>query len=171
MNCLQMRDHITLYLSDDLSSQDTAIVQTHLKTCDSCQAYHADMREMMDDLQHLHTMDVPSGSLSHLQAKVMTTLDAPSTKRAWLRPSLALGTAALVAIVIGVSFVKNIDSPAPSEWTQALAPESIVTREKPNEQTATKRITLAATTPEKAPPLIVKLYTNDPDIVIYWFGD
>ena len=163
MKCIQMREHITLYLSDDLSSDHIIDLHAHLETCDACQNYQREMREMMDDMQQLNSLEMPSDLLSGIQEAILPELVAGSKKHWEAWKSYSLAAVALVLIVLGVLIPKGIETPALPEVKIA---EEIVDETQPMED-----LTLASTAPNEESSVIVKLYTNDPDVVIYWFGD
>jgi anti-sigma factor RsiW len=58
--CLKVLELLPRFIEDDFSSQETDEVREHLATCASCRAEYEAMQRLVDTLETLPTLDVPS---------------------------------------------------------------------------------------------------------------
>jgi hypothetical protein len=149
-----------------------------------------DFEETLEMLREAHREAIPEPHFAAVRARVLAQLAAE--RRPWWRGTWAFGLAAsamaallLVGLTVGRTpwsvrvpldprFVQlNQPRVSPERQTRASAadqgirPTNSVTRRKrlPHKMAAAYRVI----GPPDPRPLMVKLITNDPDVVIYWF--
>jgi hypothetical protein len=160
MNCEMMKEDIALYATGDLPGCQVSAIEHHLSFCDSCRAYCEEMLELTTSVAALQSVDTPQLNT----ASILEAIEEPGRgKWAWRVPALA-GLAATALFM--ASFFPNeeaTDTPTEFQLTQTTVSTF---------ETATKpELMMTSETADDSPSLMVKLYTEDPDVVIYWFGD
>lgn len=177
MNCAIWEERIALYMGGDLAPAESAPVERHLAECAGCQVFASGMREGLAVLRGAHADELDAAAFTAVRARVLGELQRQPARR-WL---FGLGAvAALLLLAIWMRPVKHVavahrELPAPvREAVRAPAvrktPE--VARAAPVRRHRTARtatLVRPAALPEK--PLVVKLVTDDPSIVIYWITD
>ena len=146
MNCHEIRELI----ARDASENEREI-EAHTEACEDCRAYRDDMAAIGATLNRMKQVEPPDGSLTRVHAHLYEYAERRRRRVGALRLG---GVAALTLLVIA------------GVWTSRPMPETST-----NSQIAKQTIDAPAQPADDAPPMIVKLYTDDPDIVIYWFGD
>jgi anti-sigma factor RsiW len=58
--CLKVLELLPRFIEDDFSSEETEEVREHLATCASCRAEYEAMQRLVDTLETLPVLDVPS---------------------------------------------------------------------------------------------------------------
>lgn len=185
MNCANWEERIALYMGDDLSPVDRAEVERHLCDCAGCQVFASGIRESLDLLREAHAGELNEAAFAAVRARVLGELEnrrRPFWRRAWV---YGLACAALLLALfwtrpasVNRHTVAHVEQTAPKQLPipqPAIAPEPpaprIVrvhrhTRRLKPAFTGPPRVAAA---PEKS--LVVKMVTDDPDVVIYWITD
>lgn len=171
MKCGNAQRQLTLHVSGDLPSDKAVLLERHLDGCKRCCAFRDELalqRELLAELNATPVV-VPEPDF----ARIIQKHDRLALGGLSWRQRFAGLVVASLTLAICVAWTW---APEPAQETtrlSKLAPmpqvESTVTHavEKPAE-TAKPELVDAA---EDAPPTVMKLYTDDPDVVIYWFGD
>jgi anti-sigma factor RsiW len=151
-----------------LASEDTsAELDRHLAECVECRELAADLRANADAFREMTAMPLPSVS-----GAVLAQVRRQETRRQVARWGWALAAAA--AIVIGFLATRQVpvaplppvviaEAPAMEEQRQATR--------SPAPQVARASRRQVTRSPALQEPLKVKMFTSDPDVVIYWLVD
>jgi len=169
MNCQAFEPLIALYIEGDLPGQDTPRVEAHLAVCAGCRELLEDLQASQAAVKELGAEAVDGALLAAVRAGVQAKID---NRRKVLWPWVA---AAATALALLAMFRAPSPPPAHEERpvTIAQAPKDsgveapLVSVRRPR-RTPRSRIRPAK---EHAPPLVVKMLTNDPNIVIIWLVD
>jgi anti-sigma factor RsiW len=176
MNCGAFEPLIALYVEGDLPEQETRRVEEHLAACLGCRELLEDLRASQAVVKQLGSESVDPALLATVRSGVLARIDQPGP---WLwRRWRAVLAAALALIAMFVLALRK-PAPAPPAVPIAQAPP------KPEEP----KIEVASATPSPRPahrrthrprrsvagktdqPLVVKMLTDDPNIVIIWLVD
>lgn len=150
MSCLEWQEAIALHAGGDLRGTQAAGVERHLEQCAACRSLATRVREMLDALG-----DLPPVTEAHCAAVRARVLSQIAKRR---RPWWAIGLAAALATIL-------ITAVAVRERRQS-PPLPRVTLQLPTPP--------ALPAPVRAKPgatVMVRLMTDDPDIVLYWIAE
>ena len=134
-----------------------AAVQQHLAECDSCNELSQVMRANMDAMRALASDPLPSLR--------------PRRRGRW---QWAVAAAAMVLMMLGLSRmwpVEKIPEVASGQWSVASGAVTPPQVEIPPVKAPVKRRVPRRRRTERAQPLMVKMFTSDPNVVIYWLID
>jgi anti-sigma factor RsiW len=167
MNCNAFEPLIALYVGADLPDRDRPQVEQHLAACPDCQRLLEDLQASQTALRELGSEAVDAAMLTAVRAGVLAGI-GERRRRVW--PWVAAFTAALLTALI-VTPRKPIEQLPPPVVARILPPTSVVQTPMPpprRRQVVRRR---PAPPPAEAQPLVVKMLTDDPDIVIIWLVD
>ncbi len=178
MNCTHWEERLALYAGGDLPPGEAADVEQHLRDCPGCQLFASGLKESLDWLQDMDREPIAPAHFAAVRARVLAELEAarqPWWRKAWL---YGIASAAAAALLLMLVLPHGAPPAAPKraavEVRQAPAVQMIPVRTPPvvRVQRRPKRKLRPPAKPiNQGPPLVVKLVTDDPDIVIYWIAD
>lgn len=160
MKCEDCQESITLYVSNDLPEADAAMVESHIESCDGCRRSFTEMQGMLVSLSELREIDAPTCA----HDRVMDAIDASRRPVRTVGPVRIVAVAAAALFVLGATFLY----PTPPE-ASPQQPEALSVQPEPGAQVQIAKSIENDT--NETPPLFVKIYTEDPDVVIYWYSD
>jgi anti-sigma factor ChrR (cupin superfamily) len=177
MNCGDWEERIALYAGGDLGAPDSSAVERHLAGCGECRGFAQGISDSLALLRAAHEEPIAAGHYAAVRAAVLDRLArGPSPWPRWLwAPALAAGLA-VAGFFLTVRPVQKprvyvaavrppVELPAvPVRPAKAVPQPAPVRRPRPQR-------TVAPKPPTPVEPLVVKLITNDPDVVIYWIAD
>lgn len=184
MNCSNWEERIALYAGGDLPAEDAAAVEHHLGECPGCQVFASGVKESVGLLRAAGQEPLPDAYCSAVRARVLATLE--SRQRPWWRSSWAYGCGAALLAFLWFLMVpapprKTAQSvahrvlpvhQAPAEPAPVAVPLPVVSPVRTRPFHATSRRPKVRTLPAATgSPVIVKMLTDDPDVVIYWISD
>jgi len=179
MNCNEWEERIALHASGDLSPDEAVPVERHLSACADCRGFIEELREDLRLLRLAHAQPIAEAHFTAVRARVLERLNV--TRRPWWRGRWVYGLAALAAVLAIVMATRSKQIPAgvapdqasvapvqaaPVQAPRATPPPATVRRPRPSRLLASSASGL-----RHAEPMVVKLMTNDPDVVIYWIAD
>jgi hypothetical protein len=185
---------IALYVEGDLAPANRREIEVHLRSCSECRELAASLEESQAMLKTLRNDTVSPVALSSVRTNVLEEINASAGWRPWRRWVYAVAGAAFVVVMVFVvldrapypSLVQEIVPKAPGVPAVQGPPEF-----KPLKQIGAPQPLHAGVAPKKkravidrayseentgiaSPPeasLVVKLLTDDPNVVIYWLVD
>jgi len=176
MNCRDWEERIALAAGGDLDPESTAETERHLAECGECRGFAQGIAESLALLRVAHEEPIAAGHYTALRAAVMGRLAQQRRPRwtwVWV-PAVAAGLA-MAAVFLPVRRVEKprvymaevrVPEVAPAPVVPVKAPVRRAQRSHPRQQ---PRVAPAPQPP--AEPLVIKLITDDPDVVIYWIAD
>lgn len=190
MKCRQLEEKIALYVEGDLGERAASEVQEHLRGCAACRDLAAGLSESQAALRSLRAEEIDDAALTEVRRRVLGQIGSqkPSWLYAW-RWQHALGGAMAVAVAAfllwprqevpppqsppaPVAVVERPPEAAPVKPPVAKpkpkAPATQVARREPRPAEPSR---VQAANPASREPLVVKLLTDDPNIVIVWLID
>ena len=178
MNCKQWEERIALHAGGDLDPSDAAAVEQHLAVCTDCRNFATEIEQNLAFFRSAHAQPVGDAHLAAVRARVLAQL-TETPRRGW-HGKWIYGLVALTAIlaVIVATRSKPVSPPvrqlavAPAPAVQPV-PAPATPKPAPVRHARPRRLLASSMIrrPPLAEPVVVKLMTNDPDVVIYWIAD
>ena len=186
MNCANREEQIALYMGGDLTPVEAKEVERHLAECPGCQVFASGMRDSLKVLRDAHREGVTEAALAAVRTRVWSEL-APRRRPLWRSPWVyGLAAAALLLAMVWMRPAgprRRVEAPAKqiAIAPPPPAPEPVVERAPVRVVRVGARARrrhlakpagppLVAVSPDEK-PLVVKMVTEDPDVVIYWITD
>jgi len=170
MNCRAFEPLIALHAGRDLDGRDLARVEEHLAECSDCRQLLEDLQESRTALKELASEEVDGALLAAVRSGV---LGVNTPRRAiWPWVAAFVTTAALViAFVATPRKPERQPHPLPDGHGSVTEPRALAS-DPPQVKPGPKRRRVVRRTPiPRSEPLVVKMLTDDPDIVIIWLVD
>ena len=151
------------------SEETSAELDRHLAECADCRELAADLRANVDAFREMTAAPMPSVS-----GAVLAQVRKQETRRQVTRWGWALAAAAAIVIVfLATRPVPEVQrqatrSPAPQEEQRQATLLAGSEKRSPAPQVARATRRQATRSPALQEPLKVKMFTSDPDVVIYW---
>jgi hypothetical protein len=181
VNCRDWEERVSLYAGGDLAAAEAADVEHHIAGCAACQLDLSGLREGLELLREAHAAEIAPAHFAAVRARVLAQLGRKRAlwRRVWIS-GLALGAAALIAALAAWPGRQ----PAPPQLAVHHAPPPDVAPVPPEaampavaaplQRVRSVRRKLRKLAPRNSgpvEPLVVKLVTDNPDVVIYWIAD
>lgn len=168
MNCAEWRERIAL--------DEAAGVEEHLRGCADCREFAAGLRASLELLRAAHAEEIAPAHYTALRARVMAEVRRPR-RRAWV---WAVVGAAMV-LIVAVAAIDRRMRPAPLPRAAAVLPSapplpvgsapsrarSAIAPRRVGRARPVRRLRRNA----PAETVLVKLETDNPDVVIYWIAE
>lgn len=168
MNCAKFERLIALYVESDLPSSDARLVETHLEGCHGCREFAAEMRESQAALKTLRMDFVEEGVFREVRAGVLSHLSVPRKRVAW--PRYAIAAMLLMGLWSGwLRFTRPVASMDVEPRAAVIAPPPVMPVQALPQRVRSARVSRHRVF--KSEPLVVKIVTDDPQVVIYWLVD
>ena len=179
MNCRNWEEKIALYTGGDLTAEEAADVERHLAECAGCQVFASGMSESLALLREEHAEEIGGAAYVAVRARVLGEIERRPS-RWWMFGLAAAFTAAALLAAVWLRPVKHVEIARHEALARFVSPVRPATVEPPVVRVARahrhrKSIPAAApviraAAPEEK-PLVVKMVTDDPGVVIYWISD
>ena len=199
MKCSYSENDIALYVEGDVEPAQIRAIAGHLAKCPACSDLAASLRDSQALLKSLRREAISPAALSSVRSRVLAEIDGISFRWAWGRWVYAAASAVFVA-VIGVGIALQMQKPELPVQQIVQKDTAIVVEEGPRERadlSPTPVVSAENSKPSALPAehphrvrkpksravepfaddsapvktLVVKLLTEDPDVVIYWLVD
>jgi hypothetical protein len=169
MSCDQWEERVALYAGSDLAPVDAQAVERHVAGCVDCRAFLDGVRASLATVRKEHAEPVADAHFAAVRARVLGELQrrpAPRWRFAWV--CALAGAFALLLLAWWPAPEERLVITTPNApAAPAVAPvgaKRALRRPRKVEAKAAKPLVR----PEPAEPLVVKLLTDDPNVVIYW---
>ena len=163
MNCVEWEERIALYAGGDLSRTEAQAVERHLAECAGCQLRLSGLRASLSLVQEAHNEPIEAAHFTAVRARVLAEIERGQARRwrfAWMS---AMAAAAVVLLaVIWPRPELHLVLPTPSSPVAPVVAKVVL----PPTPKVVVRAKLRPAEPSE--PMVVKLLTDDPDVVIYW---
>lgn len=178
MSCTKFESWIALYVEGDLPARKLRKLEAHLGECSPCRELAGALRESQAAVKDLRAEPVESAVLERIRGGVLERIAAqelqPARTYGWAW-RLALAAALIAAIGLGTLWrgerrevPKQEVAVAPKPVEKAVAPAP---RQRHVARAHKARPAAPAPATEVTEPLVVKLNTDDPNVVIIWLVD
>ncbi len=176
MTCKDWEERIALHAGGDLPAAEAAELETHLAACDECRGAAGMYGAGIELLREAHREPIAEAHYAAVRARVLAELRQerrPVWRWIWVGGLAAVAVAAVLMLWptpvhtperIEMAAIRpaapHIEAPRPVAPARVVHPRRAVARATVSE-------------PKKRPsePLVVKLLTDDPNVVIYWIAD
>ena len=166
MSCKEWEARVALHVGGDLPAEMASAVEQHLAGCSGCQVLWSGMRENLELLQAAHAEPLPAAAYSAVRARVMA--DVSRRRQPWWHWAAGLAAAALVVMVaLAMRPLPEIQPLPRLALAVPRAPDVHAAAPAPPRSKPRPPVAAAA----NRQPVLVRLVTNDPDIVLYWIAD
>lgn len=166
MNCKDWEERIALHVGGDLPAAEAAEVERHLAACDGCREAAAAFGRGLELLREAHQEPLEPAPFTAVRARVLAQLEL---KR---RPLWAYGLVAAAVMLLVLLALRPGRAPRPQ--VMLVMPPPPPPKEMPvivgQGRALPGRVKRAGRGPAQQ-PLLVKLVTDDPNVVIYWIAD
>jgi anti-sigma factor RsiW len=178
MNCSDWEERIALHAGGDLPAAEAAEVERHLQGCAGCQALASGLKQSLELLKEAHAEPLAPAHFSAVRARVVAELEH-KRRRAWSYGLAAVAVALLVVLALRpgrtpvvatrqpLSYVRGSDRSEPRTSESGTVPNL----PRPHRRAARRVVRANAPDTSGSEPLLVKLVTDDPNVVIYWIAD
>ena len=174
MNCAEWEERVALYAGGDLGAEEAATVERHVGECTGCQVFLSGLTQGLAVLREAHGETALAAAGAAVRARVMARLERG--RRGVWKWAFGMAGGAVVAAAVWVAMVvaRPVPPVAAPRVAAARAPEVAAPRvaaavAAPARRAARRvRPAIAKEEAEPAKPVMVKLVTDDPDVVIYW---
>lgn len=171
MNCADWEERIALYTGGDLPDGRTAEVERHLRECAGCQVFASGLRQSLELLRGAHAGDVPAAAYAAVRMRVMGAVERRRRVRwAWAR--VAVAAVAVLLAIGGVNRTMRVEklplvalAPPPVPEVPPGTPKHVASGAAP------RRVRPRPHPAAKPETVLVKLETDNPDVVIYWIAE
>ena len=183
MNCRDLEERLALYLGGDLSPSEAVEVERHLVECPGCQVFSSGLKEARELLLESHREPLAPAHLAAVRARVLAELERqkrPFWQRGWVFGFAAVAAAVLVMLAVRPGprpvqkppVVATEHQPVPSvpAASDSQGTDGISGTQRVAQQGAPRKV---RPRPKGRPgdPVLVRIVSNDPDVVIYWIAD
>jgi anti-sigma factor RsiW len=179
MTCQDWEERIALHAGGDLPAAEAVELEAHLAACEGCRGAAAMYGAGIEFLREAHREPIAPAHYAAVRARVLAELGRP--RRPIWRWMWVGGLAAAAAVVALLLWPGPVHTPARIETAVIRPAPPQIEEPKPtgpahvrHPRRARKLVPEAVVSaPEKRPaePLLVKLLTDDPNVVIYWIAD
>jgi anti-sigma factor RsiW len=160
MKCSMDESLLALFAGGDLADEQAREVEKHLRGCPDCRELAAGLVASQAALQSLRDEDLDANRLAEVRRQVLDRVGA--ARPAWVfafRWWQAVPVGLAAAVLVFVLYPRPEIPPPPAPPVIAIAPPPEIRRP-------------VSVPPKPAQePLLVKMFTDDPDVVIYWLID
>jgi hypothetical protein len=121
MKCEDLQFNLSLYVDNDLTEAEQAVLEMHLGQCPPCRVRLSELQAIRNDFRMMSRPAVPADLLYSVRSAVQDELYGPPVKYSWFSLSTewsewlqlkvmpyAVGTA--FSLIIGIAFLFSIDS-------------------------------------------------------------
>ncbi|HEY2014946.1 MAG TPA: zf-HC2 domain-containing protein [Bryobacteraceae bacterium] len=176
MNCMEWEERLALYAGGDLPAAKVAEVERHLGECAGCQVFASGLREGLELLQGAHTEIPEPVHFAAVRSRVLAELERrqrPFWRRAWVYGFALTAVALLVAVAVRPMLRVAPQPPRPPQVATVLQPPVLVPPSVEPVQPVVKPPVKHRPRPKAEPgePVLVRLVTDNPDVVIYWISE
>lgn len=191
MACHEFEGLIALHVEGDLDESERRRVETHLHSCQDCQALAEELRESQAAFKSMRQDVADQSALSSVRARVLVDI---AEMRAGLFERLFWGGFRQWATLAGVAIlmlggaalwfspvrdipagraadpavVVRVPLPEPPTAGEQAPPPPPKPAAKPPRRPTSRPVVVSS---DSQPQVTIRLLTDDPNVIIYWLGD
>ncbi len=168
MNCRRFEELFALHVEGDLPERKRRAVDEHMAGCEACRDFAARLEASQRAVKDLRDEAVDAEALEEIRGRVLARIaaDAPAPRFSWRFAYAAAAVLAVAAVVWVSRRAPEPPPPLPRPVASMPAPALPEAVPKPPVRRAVRK---PRPVPKPRPePLLVKLETSDPNVVIYW---
>ena len=174
MNCEEAYVVAALAASGDAAPADLHAFKTHAAACAACRAEAVAFEILRGQLLSLRETAAPDSAYAAMRAHVVSAVDGRRRRR-WALAWSSLAVVAACAVVAALTLHRAAPLVAVPLPTAPVVMASIQNDEPrispPPEPRRIRRAARRIVSREPEAPIVVHMFTSDPDVVIYWIAD
>jgi anti-sigma factor RsiW len=173
MNCSDWEERVALHAGGDLPPAEAAEVERHLRECAGCQVLASGLKQSLALLREAHDEPLAPAHFSAVRARVVAELEQ-KRRPMWGYGLAAVAVALLVMLALRPGRTPVVTRSNRSLTVAALSPPAVrepVVPPPPHRRVVRRVVRPKVPDTPDQEPLIVKLQTDDPNVVIYWIAD
>ncbi len=172
MTCERACELSALAASGEITTAEQHLLAAHTVSCNQCRAEVEAFESLRSQLTTLREDSAPDYVYSAVRARVAAEI-ASRHRPAWIAAWASLAAAVVCALVVIVEFHPQAPVTVPDD---KQIPVHVVqagpsTADAPVPVRHVRRKSVVSLTPEPAEPLVIRMLTDDPDVVMYWIAD
>jgi hypothetical protein len=174
MNCEEAGGLAALAVSGDATPTELHAFKTHTAACAACLAEVAAFEALRGQLHEMRKAAPPDSAYAAVRARVVSEIDGRRRRR-WVLAWSSLAVAAAYGMIAAFALhrsapVAELRPPAaPVEIASVAGNEPQIP--PPPVPRRIRRAVRRMATREPEEPLVVHMFTSDPNVVIYWVAD
>ena len=165
MNCVEWEERIALYAGGDLARAEAQPVERHVAKCAGCQVLLSGLRESLALVREAHGEPIEAAHFAAVRARVLAGLERAPARR-WRYAWAGALAAAAAVLLVGLWPRPELHMAVPIP--KAPAAPAIARTVPPPHPRALAKPRPPEPVQQASAPMVVKLLTDDPDVVIYW---
>jgi anti-sigma factor RsiW len=190
MNCAKFENSLALYVEGDLSDRQIRRVEDHLRACHACREYLESLKASQAEVKSLGSEQLDATVFESVRARVLQQIITPRVRPGYRVRQYAFAGALLVFLVVvglfrrpgtkldtgkmtvsserqATTSVAHLPAGLDSASVQPSLRERQVRHRRRN--SLTSQIVGINQRPRES--FMIKLVTDDPNIVVYWYFD
>jgi anti-sigma factor RsiW len=168
MSCRKYQKMTALHVAGDLPEAKVPRLEEHLGGCPACRSLAEELRASQSALEALRGEPVEEAALEQVRQRVLARIaweEQPARRFGWVY-ALAAGLAVVVALWnVAYRPAPEVPQPAVSAVPQQASAAPVKSDKTGVLSHRPPRVKRPAPAAE---PLLVKLITDDPEVIIYW---
>ena len=188
MNCKRYEQWTALHAEGDLPQVDVPRLIEHLAQCSKCRDFKRDLLESQQAIKNLGNEGIDSLVTKQLRSKVLASIPEETEDVSWYTSHTRLAVVALACVLVIIvsaslfslqrSDLLNTTSTGHTDIARN-GKEKIIEEGSSDldnfensSQSEEGELRLVSSTDEEtpSPPVVIKMLTNNPNVVIYWLG-
>jgi hypothetical protein len=174
MNCQEWEERVALHAAGDAGTEEGAEIERHIAGCAECQVVWSELKQSLEWLREAHQEPIAPAHYAAVRARVIAQLEMERTP--WWRQIWVYGLGiAAVAVAMVVAMRPHSQAP-PSAAMKPPAVERVADAGQgagsrpgglPHKEVGRRK----RLPHQQAETILVKLETDNPDVVIYWIAE
>jgi anti-sigma factor RsiW len=164
MSCGDWAERIALYAGGDLDDAARTEVERHLAGCEECREFARGMEECVSAIHEARDVEIAAAHFAAVRARVLSRLRPASRHGVWRWTTAA---AIALAMVAGWTLLSRRPELPPPQVALARPPAPQLSATA----TAAPRKVRRTRPPRPHEPLLVKIETDNQEVVIYWIAN
>lgn len=167
MKCESAQRKLALHVTGDLIERDAQRVDAHIRNCIACDHYRLELMAQLNDLSVLREPDTPELDVARIVERGQR---ASGFEWIWGRRGVVVALI-LLAFAVGMLSIPEDEPEREVTMLTKLSPAEFTIGDTTRVDAPQLEVVPAVERETPEASTLIKLYTDDPDVVIYWFGD
>ena len=169
MTCARWEERLALWVEGDLPAREADAVEAHLASCAGCREFQVALVASQGAVKALGAEQVDGAVLDAVRSRVMARAARQPARGAFAWWDVAVPLAFAAALAVAILWPREVLPPAAVAAVIPPAPASphiVWAKHEPRPRPKPAAHVARATPPSE--PLLMRIVTGDPNVVIYW---